>query len=565
MKRWLFTLVFALTSLPVLAAPSVWLEPSLVRIGREAPAKTVPALDVYAANGEMESFQVAVRGPATNVRLVLPASPDLVLSAYVERYIYAKGSGSWASQTNKPGGPGWYADGLEPVNASLSVAEGRVQPFWTDVAVARIASAGRRTLPVQVVSDQGTVNLSVNLTVWDFVLPLKPALKSAFMAWGTRKLAQPDRLLLEHRLNPYLLDKSAEPTLMATLGLQSSHLGFFSETSTAINAPPSKTTLQAAIAAHPAGLYLYNYTADEITGKTAYYPRLKEWHRALSPLGVDQAITMVPATDLFDDGTGKPAVDVWILLPKQDQNSRALVDQALAKGCRAWSYNCLNQDDYSPKWLLDFAPINYRIQPGFTNFSRGLTGLLYWSVDKWTADPWTDAGTGQQGDGMLVYPWPKGSTTTTTPSIRLKWLRDGVDDYDYLMLLKAKDPAKAKLLSSSVALDWKTWTRDVNLLESTRRQIGDALSPPPPIDTLSLTAQASVPAVGLTATAGDSLGHAVSYSWDDGGAGGTFNSATLRQPDYLPPKGPKTITLTVRATCAGGKTATATIALNVPG
>ena len=53
---------------------------------------------------------------------------------------------------------------------------------------------------------------------------------------------------------------------------------------------------------------------------------------------------------------------------------------ALAKGDEVWSYNTEVQDPYSPKWEIDFAPINFRIQPGFINQSLHLTGLLYWSV-----------------------------------------------------------------------------------------------------------------------------------------------------------------------------------------
>lgn len=566
MKRFaLLCLALLGFALPAAAAPAVWLQPSLSRVAREAPAQNAPTLDLYAAKGETEGFQVAVRGPATGVRLVLPTSADLTFSCYIERYLYARGSGAWSSQTNKPGGAGWYPDALEPGSGPVAIAEGQTQPFWVDVTVGRSATPGVRALPVQVVSDQGTATVSINLRIWDFTIPLKPALRSAFLTWGTRKQIQPDKLLLAHRVNPYLLDKTQEATLMATLGLQSSHLGYFSEVGSAvsINPPPSQATLQAAVASHPPGLWLYNYTADEITGKTALYPMLKTWHKALDAVGVQQLITMVPDPLLWDDGAGKPAVDTWVVLPKQDQASRPLMDTALAKGCTLWSYNTLSQDDYSPKWLVDFAPINCRIQPGFSNFTRGMTGLLYWSVDKWTSDPWHDLGTGQQGDGLLVYPWQGG----TAPSIRLKRLRDGVDDYDYLTLLKAKDPTKAKLLSSSVAFDWKTWTRDPLLLESTRRQIGEALSevvapppppPPPPAPAHTLTAAVTLSArsvrrgkaITCKAAATDCLPHTgFAYAWSDGGGGGRFSSPTSKESVYTAPTSPKTVTISLTVTC----------------
>ena len=118
--------------------------------------------------------------------------------------------------------------------------------------------------------------------------------------------------------------------------------------------------------------------------------------RALHAVGVDQLITMPPLPDLYDDGsgTGRSAVDVWVLLPKLYDQYQSNVQYVQGKGDKTWSYNCCEQDDYSPKWLLDFDPINYRVQPGFINESLGLNGLLYWRVDWWTSDPWNNVQAG---------------------------------------------------------------------------------------------------------------------------------------------------------------------------
>jgi len=65
----------------------------------------------------------------------------------------------------------------------------------------------------------------------------------------------------------------------------------------------------------------------------------------------------------------------------------------------------------------------------------GLTGLLYWSVNYWTTNPYEEPMNtpwAQNGNGSLYYPGPDGPV----PSIRLAILRDGMEDYEYLHRLR---------------------------------------------------------------------------------------------------------------------------------
>ncbi len=86
-------------------------------------------------------------------------------------------------------------------------------------------------------------------------------------------------------------------------------------------------------------------------------------------------------------------------------------------------------------------------------------------------------------------------------------------------------------------------------------------------DPLSVASQGSTT---LHATATDSLGHAVAWSWSDHGAGGSFApSATVAAPTYTAPANISglavTVTLTAAATCDGPQplTATADVLLTV--
>ena len=155
----------------------------------------------------------------------------------------------------------------------------------------------------------------------------------------------------------------------------------------------------------------------------------------------------------------------------------------LKKGDAVWSYNTLVQDAYSPKWLIDFDPVNFRIQPGFINQSLNLTGLLYWRIDRFPSDPWnnvnnsgTYSSANYPGEGMLVYPGQQVGVPGVVASMRLKWLRDGVEDYEYVQILKKLGKAElAMQIARSVGADWTNWTRDPGALVSARQKLGEAI------------------------------------------------------------------------------------------
>jgi hypothetical protein len=243
---------------------------------------------------------------------------------------------------------------------------------------------------------------------------------------------------------------------------------------------------------------LYDYSADEIGHCSNLYPIIREWARNMHQAGIKNLITMSPTPALYDDGAdrGHSAVDIWVMLPVMYNNSRARVSEVLKKGDSVWSYNTLVQDAYSPKWLIDFDPINFRIQPGFISQSLNLTGMLYWRVDKWNSDPWNNvnnAGTyssaNYPGEGMLVYPGKDVGVPGVVASMRLKWLRDGVEDYDYVQILKESGKSDLAMeIVKSIAPDWTNWTRDSAKVEAAREKLGEAIE--------QLRAQAGSNAVG---------------------------------------------------------------------
>jgi hypothetical protein len=323
--------------------------------------------------------------------------------------------------------------------------------------------------------------------VWNFALPQAPTLKSSFLFFSAGSLAA-QRELLRNRLSPTAINPADQGQLIKEHGLNAVNTGPFSGADIgrcSMSSAPSAAQFKSLAGAQQPGLMLYDYSADEIGRCPSLYPSIKQWASNMHQAGIKNLITMSPTPALYDDGSGsgRSAVDIWVMLPVMYNNNKARVDEVLKKGDSAWSYNTLVQDAYSPKWEIDFDPINFRIQPGFISQSLNLTGILYWRVDRWVGDPWnninntgTFSSSNYPGDGMLVYPGKAVGINGVAPSMRLKWLRDGVNDYDYVQILKNLGREDVAMqIARSIGPDWTNWTRDPNALEAARQKLGETI------------------------------------------------------------------------------------------
>jgi hypothetical protein len=494
--------------------PITWATSGMERIGLNDWPGSTNRIQLQAARGEYEPFQIGIRPFQQNLTNVRVAVSDLrgpnqnrISSSYItlyrEHYVYVDKPSPSAFWHPNPGlGAGWYADGLIPFNhpnsqqdltgatlyaVPFQVDLGRNQPIWVDVFVPRDAVAGQYTGTYTVTSDQGTTTGEIALEVWDFDLPVQASLQSSFQIWqDSSKESMVE--LLKHKIQPVAdFNPAYEQELIEQWGLNSQRLPFWSgaDIDNPVMAPaPSIDQIQAAAATHHPDLSLYVFPADEIGGAADLYDSLKQWSRNAHQAGVKTLVTIAPTPELYDDGsgTGRSVVDIWTVLPNMYDADPDRIAEVQGKGDQVWSYSALVQDNYSPKWQIDFAPINYRIQPGFISQSLSLTGILYWRVDAWTNDPWNDVNTYTRegkhypGDGMLVYPGQQVGVSSVVPSMRLKWIREGIEDYEYVQILKNLGRGDWALqMSREVGADWSSWTRRPEDLGVVRKQLGEEI------------------------------------------------------------------------------------------
>lgn len=320
----------------------------------------------------------------------------------------------------------------------------RTQPFWVDIRVPRDAPPGTYDGGWTVRTDQGEVSGTVMSQVRDFTPPLMPAAESLFGIWRRAGAAAKERLLLDFGVQPDRYDVARKPDLVRG-GLGVAPLGFWSGAdirACTMRPPPSQ--------------------------------------RAVERAAADQLVTMVPRANLFDDGTGRPAVDIWTLLPTQAQRLPSrLRDRVWHSGGQLWSYQALVQGAHTPSWQVDFPPANVRILPGFLNAAMGYTGVLNWAVDYWRPDPWrdvvyTDSRCCFPGEGSLLYPGEPAGVAGAIPSLRLAWIREGIEDYGYVDLLRRSGCVPTGLLAPA-ASTWRRWTQDPRVIEEVRARLATAI------------------------------------------------------------------------------------------
>ena len=201
----------------------------------------------------------------------------------------------------------------------------------------------------------------------------------------------------------------------------------------------------------------------------------------LKLLVVEQTYTQDPSWPDID-----PAVDIWC--PLFGFIDRDTTRAKIVKGDEVWSYTALVQlappyhpqyqqlkDKNPPHWHIDSPLLVYRV-PTWINRQYGITGLLYWSTVTTVIDPWFNPTFAHprhyNGGGFLLYPGTPCGINGPVASMRLKNIRDGMEDYEYFTLLEKHAGAKAvQELVDRIAPNWWDYSRDPKAISDVRREI----------------------------------------------------------------------------------------------
>lgn len=137
-----------------------------------------------------------------------------------------------------------------------------------------------------------------------------------------------------------------------------------------------------------------------------------------------------------------------------------------------------------PSYVVDAPAIAHRVLPWLA-WRHGVEGELYYNtVEAWAdaTDPWRDLYRhGGNGDGTLFYPGTParigGASHVPVESLRLKLIREGLEDHEYLVQLAARAGVEAvRRAAAPVGTEPHRWTRDPETLYLARDRIARELA-----------------------------------------------------------------------------------------
>jgi hypothetical protein len=243
---------------------------------------------------------------------------------------------------------------------------------------------------------------------------------------------------------------------------------------------------------------VFNSPIDEPNTKEDY-EETRKWatlvHEAAP--GIPFLATESPVPDNPDWGTLRGYVNNFCVHGNSlnDPKVKQAISEEQAKGGEVTWYISCDQAYPQPNYFIDAPALDPVMVPWITARYH-MNGILYWALNFWnnTPNPWLDAvtyisgfdcsnGYVLNGEGSLIYPGDYTKTYTGQPnvtgpvsSIRFELLREGIEDYEYIWMLKdLGDKNFAETQVHNMVIDVSTFSRNLEELYLTRKAMARRL------------------------------------------------------------------------------------------
>lgn len=427
-------------------------------------------VEVSLARGEFEGVQLALIGgsrPSTIQvavgELKAPATGKVIPKESIE--VAQVGFVKTRPPYYPAASVGEWPDPLLPAD-SIQVPAGKVQPVWITLHAPEDLPAGRYDGTIALTDSQGRrEEVALQVTVWNFTLPRVTHLKTAFDFYrfrlekayrefvlnGSQWFTRFDELekkyfleMLKYRISPVW---GGDPTQAQFAWevkpyLDSGLRVFGVGTHGGDNVWPRDSAKLEQVMKWYAKAELelrflrlldqaYVYVYDEPKPGDPHVAQVLAALRKEAP-ALKRLLVMREAPDptLYRDWLK----DVDILCIHNAAWNNEWASEYRAMGKELWIYVSSPSPPF-PTLVIDEPALDHRILPWMA-WKSGASGLLYWCVNFWNENPLNNPASfapDQNGNGFLFYPGPEGPHS----SIRLQALRDGIEDYEYLVLLRS--------------------------------------------------------------------------------------------------------------------------------
>lgn len=551
---------------------------------RSLPEATSETVFVSAARNEAEATQFVVRPEVSLSNFIAQATalkrtenaviPAECIDVLRVRYVNIE------QPTDRTGVVAPWPDPLPPFKRPIPLKAGENHPFWVRVRVPNDVSAGIYNGTIQLRADDYSMDIPLQVEVYDFDLPEAMTLETAFgfnpsTVYSYQKISDPEQRrevlekywanLSDHHITPYnptpdhpikvkwvkiqpgerqdlpeedqkLLETHALTPVfdwtdwdaeidrvfnkyhfktfrLGIPGLSRRSLQGFNE-----NTREYKLAFTAycrAVQEHlrEKGLLnaAYVYWFDE--PMTNHYPIVMNGFNKLKKAAPD--IRRMLTEQVEPELIGGP--NLWCPLTMWYDHERA--EERREAGDQFWWYTCTIPKAPFPGLFTDHPGTDFRVWLWLT-WKYRIQGILIWASNLWTTgkaypnlpqNPYEDpmswvsdrhAKVGEKvpwgnGDGRFIYPpeaaasGQQAETILDGPVDTIRWeiLRDGIEDYEYMVILeralksreKGLPPKKYKYYANllkvpeSIAVDLRTYTKDPAPIEAHRARVARAI------------------------------------------------------------------------------------------
>jgi hypothetical protein len=400
------------------------------------------------------------------------------------------------------GTKGPWPDPLPPVQEQISITKDKNNPFWITFFASKGQQAGMYNGEIHISSKAfSKMVIPIQVEIYDFILPDEPAIETAYGVYVNKNYHGPVtdeqymkihdlymQFCASHRISPYsphagagidiqFEGNPAKPRIDYTKfdKAMERYLDKFHFTSFRVGRIPNKLN----------GFEIYSEEYDRLFKLTyseiqehlrkkgwlrkafwywideppiSEYPNVKKGMSLLKSACPDMRRLLTCNNEDAPIAYFYDYVNLWV--PIMDRFNQKKSSQRQKLGEDVWWYVCTGPKGPYPNNFTDHPAMNHRVR--FWMIDKfGLDGSLYWSVTYWKQNPWELAmsynpqgGMWGNGDGRLLYP-PR-RTEPDVPviegpvtSIRFENLRDGMEDIEYLHLLKKSGFKGQGLLSKA--------------------------------------------------------------------------------------------------------------------